>query len=162
MTPKITDDISWELAQQISESKLVEEALHAFNDSACEDNAVGLIQYVLNEYNRRRRETIIKLFTDAPDSAVISELYRDKLSEPVSESDPPRGMQDLLMDGKRFRLLGDLFVAIGGDTQEDRERMDVINAVVDQLNDDLVPGLKMLREIVDTLYAHNLLKEIEQ
>jgi hypothetical protein len=162
--------VKWEDALKITETKNVEDALHAFKDSPSEDNAVGLAQYIIETYLQQEADRTTLMLQDELRVQQAADLHDDR-AEPIPLAQERKkqpwasSFQSLLTDGRRFRILacGLMLAARRDDNHSEVDEMiaKIDKAVDEIIGDDDVPDLTLIRRVADQLYARGLLMEVE-
>jgi len=162
--------VKWEDALKITETKNVEDALHAFKDSPSEDNAVGLAQYIIETYKQQEADRTTLMLQDELRLQQAADLHDDS-EEPIPLMQERRkqpwasSFQTLLTDGRRFRILasGLMLAAKRDDNHSEVDELiaKIDKAVEEIIADDEAPTLALIRRVADQLYSRGLLKEVE-
>lgn len=160
--------MDWFDAKRLSDVALVEEALMAFKDSAGEDNAVGLIQAIVDTYVKEQAADMSAVLT-AERERVEEVLLNEEAAEPISLMQPRMKSKNAIriqrqfMDGVRFRILaqGLILAADRDDPAVDAQIVALDKAVEELIPDDAKPTLNLIRSIVDGMFKRGLLTEVQ-
>lgn len=160
--------MDWFDAKRLSDVALVEEALMAFKDSAGEDNAVGLIQTIVDTYVKEQAADMSAVLT-AERERVEEVLLKEEAAEPIPLMQPRMKSKNALkihrqfMDGWRFRVLaqGLILAADRDDPAVDAQIAALDKAVEELIPDGAKPTLNLIRGFVDGVAARGLLTEVQ-